>query len=438
MTTVTATIVQTEVLNCPEDDAGNLIPGCPNNDPTRGGQPCVHTDSPPNVTHCYVCSQDTTPTNSNYTGCTTYTGVSPPEQLWSYQMTINICEDGDGTQWQCSFIEQGLCPVVDGTSSARSNLANFSDSTFPNQLTSQSRPSAEITCTYPVTAFQTSCGVQAWINGINSGNSNSLAENTSAFDQIMQTFCVQSGLPPSNNLGCSNEPTSNVCPTDPTTSTQMPHCSRIVAASSAGNLCRAWVGLSDAGTYTGGSAVTNGTSSADIAMNNYCEGKVVSDFPECRCINRANDPIYQSVQNGEDVPDQCWWLPCSQQNSDIFLTPTNFFNLSVCPTINCGTTIKVNGTGGNVNISGINSNVKCAVGTSLGGTGSTNTGGGTTTTKIFGLPEKTVLYIGIGVAVVIVLIILYLLLKPKRRTASRSYASTSAPSSGYGGYGYRS
>ncbi|WAK75139.1 putative myristylated membrane protein [Mandarin fish ranavirus] len=87
----------------------------------------------------------------------------------------------------------------------------------------------------------------------------------------------------------------------------------------AGDWCRRWYSASRG-------------SAQDAAISSFCVKN--PDAADCKCVNRASDPLYQKVKELHSYPDQCWYVPCSGDVGELKLntqrdTPKN------CPTEIC-------------------------------------------------------------------------------------------------------
>ncbi|ASQ42763.1 myristylated membrane protein [Pelophylax esculentus virus] len=70
----------------------------------------------------------------------------------------------------------------------------------------------------------------------------------------------------------------------------------------------------------------------DAALGSFCIKN--PGAADCKCINRASDPVYQKVKTLHAYPDQCWYVPCAADIGELKMgtqrdTPTN------CPTQVC-------------------------------------------------------------------------------------------------------
>ncbi|AZY88502.1 myristylated membrane protein [Lumpfish ranavirus] len=90
-------------------------------------------------------------------------------------------------------------------------------------------------------------------------------------------------------------------------------------ADPAGGWCRKWYSA-------------NRGPDQDAALGSFCIKN--PGAADCKCINRASDPVYQKVKALHTYPDQCWYVPCAADVGELKMgtqrdTPTN------CPTQVC-------------------------------------------------------------------------------------------------------
>jgi hypothetical protein len=81
-------------------------------------------------------------------------------------------------------------------------------------------------------------------------------------------------------------------------------CSRYFAVNSDGDYCR--------DLFNKKSDVEK-----DISIFNYCTR---NNTDECKCVNRASDPEYVKLKQGNPFLDSCWYIPCA--NSTRYLIPS--------------------------------------------------------------------------------------------------------------------
>jgi len=104
--------------------------------------------------------------------------------------------------------------------------------------------------------------------------------NKEGIDKIMKSFCSK---------------TSHECPKD-TEGNPMTSCSRLKSLDEEGRQCREWASKQDAATN-------------DLIIDEYCLANGTNK--DCSCHNRASDPVYIDAKAGHEIPDGCWYAPCS-------------------------------------------------------------------------------------------------------------------------------
>lgn len=113
--------------------------------------------------------------------------------------------------------------------------------------------------------------------------------------------------------------TTEECPIDPLTGKKMPLCSKFVSTTEVGKVCRQE------------SLVPENSELIEVDMNAYCRDNTTAD---CRCINRNETLIYDSLKTGTVNDDGCWWKWCAQPEK--FLVPPNIVNSTSqtkCPSV---------------------------------------------------------------------------------------------------------
>lgn len=93
-------------------------------------------------------------------------------------------------------------------------------------------------------------------------------------------------------------------------------CSRLMSTGDGSDICRAW--------FQGQSNATK-----DAMIQSYC---IHNNTDDCKCINRANNDVYNAVKPGKIINDGCWFTPCA--NASKFLVPSNLHN-PTCPSNVC-------------------------------------------------------------------------------------------------------
>ncbi len=114
-------------------------------------------------------------------------------------------------------------------------------------------------------------------------------------DSIAENYCMK---PTKNNLSRASDSNDN-------------------------NWCSIWLGKTDSITKT-------------LAVNNYC--KKYKESSDCRCINRASDPVYQKLKGSKNFSDACWYVPCA---SDPVQLKSSDLEQLVCPTSYCQSIVQV-------------------------------------------------------------------------------------------------
>ena len=127
---------------------------------------------------------------------------------------------------------------------------------------------------------------------------------------------------------CSTSTT--FCPPDPITGQVPEECSQFLNIDSTD--CQLW-------------AIQYPTQ-ADTIKQEWCAERtfIIGDSytgpPECDCINRDLNPIWQSVHTGPDAlpesQDHCWYLPCANPS---FFLPLSTDTYTPCPDV-CGIIIR--------------------------------------------------------------------------------------------------
>lgn len=246
-----------------------------------------NNDVPPCTATYYIPS---TYSVTDHTYDTTSNGVEDPTQ-WGTCIDTDLCTDIGGIKAQAQW---------DPSNSPNGSIGNMTNTTY----------TPIVSCYYPLATFYDLQYVIEFYNKYVDPNSpDSNANNTNVYNKtILPAFCTSQ--------------TSASCPTDPATDQPMKSCSYMVSGI-AGNPCRSWL--------------NNGTTDADGAMDSYCG---FFNTPDCSCINRFTNPVYQAMAPGESVcEDTCWWKPCQDTQSETYLVPstTPVCNCTVdqyCPSIN--------------------------------------------------------------------------------------------------------
>ena len=171
----------------------------------------------------------------------------------------------------------------------------------------------EIKCTYNVDDITSADQVNKWISKFGKGGD---------YDKMMQNFCSQ------NMDNCTNGQQS---------------CSFKNSNSTEGKMCKFWYNEQQR------------NSAAQTVVEAICQKNPL--FPECKCINRANDPLYQKFKVGgtKNYNDGCWYIPCTSEATQFI--PRDLYK-PICPDKLCQNILSFVDTG-NVNMTGIQSTINC-------------------------------------------------------------------------------
>jgi hypothetical protein len=344
------------------------------------------------------------------TGCTQnskYTPCKPGDIAGPALPDCGSCT----TQNFCYSLDSTICPSF--SSGAVTGIPSWTTS---DNLEGPNGKS--VTCTYNSSSFNNIANVAAWNNAFGTDDSYNLT--------IMPNFCIQ------ESNSCPNYPDIPGAPPD--TAQQLtsggqitPICSNFFDTGTAGQLCRAWA--------------QDNPVLAKTAYENYCIGH---NSPDCSCVNRANNSVYESIKSSSvyaatkmnNFNDGCWYLPCA--NSGLFLIPSDINPTSDCETQVCQQIQNYIDSGGTINVGPTNNSLNCtfnsptgsnnggSTGTNNGGTtgnnnqGTTgNNGGGTNnpnpTSESFWSKYKW-LIIGI-IAVILIIIVIFVVMSSRRKKA---------------------
>jgi len=166
----------------------------------------------------------------------------------------NLCNIGNSSS--------GQDPFIDVTWGRKENIAIYEPGYSP----------PTIRCSYDINKIDTLEQINNYMN--KSGSSE-------AFDQMMELFCSKE---------------SNTCPRGPNSTQNMAKCSRLKSTDDAGQRCRGWL-------------TKQNDKTKDNIIDNYCLNYPNNE--DCRCQNRANDNLYKETKSGNEIPDGCWYMPCS-------------------------------------------------------------------------------------------------------------------------------
>ena len=135
--------------------------------------------------------------------------------------------------------------------------------------------------------------------------------NLSFNNVIAPSFCTQ------------NTTETGVCPPDPATGLVPTVCSRLISTGIEGDICRQW----EYNMSTSNNAPSATATSPSIT---YCSQNINS--PNCSCMNRALDPVFQELQQYTTASPSCWYKPCINIQGQ--LVPPQLQNV-VCPVDVC-------------------------------------------------------------------------------------------------------
>ncbi len=180
-------------------------------------------------------------------------------------------------------------------------------------------------CTYDLHKINTSEQINLFVakNGKNK-----------SYDEIMTSFC---------------EIPSHICPIDPGDGSlnddkkgkEMEKCSRLISLDDEGTRCRAW-------------AATQDNKTIDNIKEEYCLHNPNS--PDCRCINRSSNSLYDEAKKNNPFPDGCWYKPCS---TSVYLKTSDILSDEKhCPKEMCQVIYNVN-QNNDVVIKDNTNNIKC-------------------------------------------------------------------------------
>lgn len=112
-------------------------------------------------------------------------------------------------------------------------------------------------------------------------------------------------------------------------------------------ICKQWMTRQDG----------NATLDSDTIKTTFCS--VNPDLKECACINRIhNEDFNYFAKFYGGVLDQCWYVPCKQDDMVDYLIPTAELDKSNCPTVFCSNVLNVCGSD-NATLERLNLNVNC-------------------------------------------------------------------------------
>lgn len=171
----------------------------------------------------------------------------------------------------------------------------------------------EIKCTYQVDSIDSIDQINKWISKFGKNKD---------YDKLMQKFCTR------EMQNCTNG--NNICSFKNSNSTE-------------GKICQSWYNEQKRSPM------------AQTLVETICNKNPL--FPECKCINRALDPIYGKFKNGgtKNYNDGCWYIPCTSEATQFI--PRDLYK-PICPDKLCQNILSLIDTG-NVDISGIQNTINC-------------------------------------------------------------------------------
>ena len=119
----------------------------------------------------------------------------------------------------------------------------------------------------------------------------------------------------------------------------MNECSRLKSIGEGGNECRVWFESQE-------------PNIKDATILNYC---LLHNTEDCKCVNRADDPVYQSAKAGHSINDGCWYTACA--GSGKYLVPSQLAN-PTCPDKMCQVLYDIY-QDGNVDLDNIQNDIVC-------------------------------------------------------------------------------
>lgn len=297
-----------------------------------------------------ICYEEYIPGPCTCGQCWHWTQVGSCGTDWASR--LGFCCNSCPEQPVCCKLDSATCPIID-------------DAFLGAEWANTTNNTGLVNCMYDATKITTIQGLNTWINNFG-------GPGTSQYNNIiMPNFCA---IPGDTN-----------CQIDPDTGKPMENCSRLTATDQLGAVCANWCLLS------GNEDLCNGT------MTTYCSA---NDTPDCGCVSRSNNPVYQEVKPdlGFGVPDGCWYTPCTGGNLVPYMVPSTVVPApGTCPQNIC-TQINtiINSGSGSINIGEAQQVIDCPL-------NNTTTNGGST---FFTNNKDVVIIIIIIVAVIILAIII--------------------------------
>jgi len=174
----------------------------------------------------------------------------------------------------------------------------------------------EIKCTYDIDSINSIDQINRWINKFGKNKD---------YDKIMLNFCAR------EMKNCADGNAT---------------CSFKNSDSIEGKICKSWYNEQKR------------NHDAQTLVETICNKN--RSFPECKCINRASDPLYQKFKSGgtKNYNDGCWYIPCTSEATQFI--PQDLYK-PVCPDKLCQNILSFVDTG-NVDVNGIQNTINCDFG----------------------------------------------------------------------------
>lgn len=199
-----------------------------------------------------------------------------------FEVDRGTCSDGSPFLI-CGRAPMGICPTVGEEQGTVGSIKVIDED------------NVELTCTYSRETLNSDTVISDYQAAFGQDEQ---------FASLLQTACFM---------------TTEDCPTDPLTGQKMPLCSKYVSPTSDGMTCRQ-------------QALLPGNQDIfEAQMENYCRTHTT---PDCRCIDRTQTQIYDSLRTGNTSEDGCWWKWCA--NTTDFIVPPNVVlgkDPNTCPAV---------------------------------------------------------------------------------------------------------
>ncbi len=177
----------------------------------------------------------------------------------------------DGSEFLvCSKPDPNLCPVLGG----------HAGTILPDSEVISEDGSFLVKCVYPDAIFDSPTVIDDYQRNFG---------NDQEFALLLAESCFR---------------TTTDCPIDPLTGEKMPLCSQFVAPNQSGATCRQQALLS------------GNEEEYENRMESYCRRETT---PDCRCMTRTTNLVYDALKTESDLDDGCWWRWCADSTS--FLVP---------------------------------------------------------------------------------------------------------------------